>query len=182
MLFDYKNFLMSLLLSFLHEIGHIMSILYCKRRISKITVTAFSIDIIQNNLSDLPYKKEVLILLSGPGMNLIFFAVFLTLNVVLKSIFFKNLAIQNLLIGLINLFPVSSLDGGQLLLIFLKRHFNDFQAQKIAFVISLIFIFPMMIIGFQTVLKSKLNFSILMLAIYLSSFLVVREPKFFTRK
>ena len=94
---------------------------------------------------------------------------------------FEVFAIQSFLIGIVNLFPIFSLDGGKIFLIFLRNFFSDIKSEKILFLVSILFIIPMMSFGFYTFLRS-FNFSILVLSIYLSSFLIIREPKFFTRK
>ena len=76
-----------------------------------------------------------------------------------------------------NFIPISSLDGGQIFLMFLRRFFDDFRTKQISFVVSVMFIIPMMTLGFYMFIKSGINISMIVLAIYLSSFLIMREQE-----
>lgn len=178
---DAEDFLITIILSMLHEFGHIFAILTLKKKISEIKINAFSVDIVQNNFQYLPYSKELFILFSGPGVNMVFSYLAGIVYVLTSVKIFEVFAIQSFLIGIVNLFPIFSLDGGKIFLIFLKNFFSDIKSEKILFLVSILFIIPMMSFGFYTFLRS-FNFSILVLSIYLSSFLIIREPKFFTRK
>lgn len=76
-----------------------------------------------------------------------------------------------------NFIPISSLDGGQIFSMFLRRFFDDFRTKQISFVVSVMFIIPMMTLGFYMFIKSGINISMIVLAIYLSSFLIMREQE-----
>ena len=178
---DAEDFLITIILSMLHEFGHIFAILTLKKKISEIKINAFSVDIVQNNFQYLPYSKELFILFSGPVVNIVFSSLAGIVYVLTSMEIFEVFAIQSFLIGIVNLFPIFSLDGGKIFLIFLRNFFSDIKSEKILFLVSILFIIPMMSFGFYTFLRS-FNFSILVLSIYLSSFLIIREPKFFTRK
>lgn len=65
--------------------------------------------------------------------------------------------------------PIYSLDGGQILLIFLKKKFNIYNSNMILFIISIIFIIPITTLGFFIAIKSNFNFSLLILIFYLIS-------------
>lgn len=153
----------------MHESGHIFAIINSGKEISKIKVNAFSIDIEQNYSCNISEKKELFILLCGPFVNLLFFIIFSVLYKTLNFDIFKIFSIQNLIIGILNLMPIYSLDGGQILLIFLKRRFNINAADKILFIISIIFILPITTLGFFLIIKSNFNFSLLILTFYLIS-------------
>jgi len=172
LLLDDKLFLINFLVILLHEIGHIVAMFISGAKISKIKVNAFSVDIIQDNC--LPYLKEIFIILSGPFLNIILCILTELIYGNLEFELLKSFSVQNLIIGFVNLLPISSLDGGRLLITFLEKYFDENVVYKISCVVSIIFIVPIFCLGFCAVIKC-FNFSILILAIYLSSFLIIRN-------
>ena len=171
-LFDFS---ISIILSIIHELGHILFMKIYKIRINRINITPFSVDIIHNS-SFIPYKKEIIILLFGPLINIFLSLLFFVLYTLSPNQnLFKYISIQSLLIGFINLIPISSLDGGRILLIWLKNHFDIEDAEKISFIVSIIFIIPLMTSGFLILFKSNFNISILLLSIYLCYFLILQK-------
>lgn len=172
LLFDDKLFLTTLLASFLHECGHITAIFITGAKISKIKVNAFSVDIIQDNC--LPYLKEIFIILSGPILNIMLCILAELIYEFSKIESLRFFSVQNLIIGVINLLPISSLDGGRVLVIFLKKYLDENVVYRISCIVSVIFIVPIFCLGFCAVIK-YFNFSILILILYLSSFLIMRN-------
>ena len=173
MLINSHEFLVTIVVSTLHEIGHIIATLICKRNISYVKINAFSVDIIQKD-SFLPYSQELFILICGPILNIISYVIFQSVYSIIRIEILESFAVQNLLIGIMNLLPISSLDGGQILSIILKKFFDDEKSYRISCVISVIFIVPLISLGFYLFLKS-FNVSIFILMIYLSSFLIIRN-------
>lgn len=169
---DDQLFLITLLVSFLHECGHIIAMFIVGANISKIRVNAFSVDIVQDNC--LPYLKEIFIILNGPVLNIILCILAELICAVSGVRFLKSFSVQNFVIGLVNLLPISSLDGGRALIMFLEKYFDENVVYKVSCIVSVIFIIPIFCLGFCAVIK-YFNFSILILAIYLSSFLIMRN-------
>ena len=93
---------------------------------------------------------------------------------ILKIEFLNLFSIQNSIVGFINLLPISSLDGGRVLLILLEKKIDYYTSYKISCIVSVIFIIPIFLLGFCAVLRN-FNFSILILAIYLSSLIIIRN-------
>ena len=168
------DFMISFILSALHEIGHIFFIIMYRIPIKEINITPYSVDIIQET-SSLSYKKEFSILLAGPLMNFLLFMIFFFIYLCSNLIIFKDIYLQSLLIGLINLIPISTLDGGRILQIFLKKRFGVREADKISFIVSIIFIISLMISGFLVLIRSNFNISILFLSLYLCYFLISQK-------
>lgn len=167
----------ALFLSLVHELGHIFLLLLFNKKIIEINVHIFSVDIVKDESFDLPYTKEIAIIIAGPLLNIVFALIFGIIYNFSKLEVLKVLSIQSFLIGLVSFIPISSLDGGQVFLIFLRRFFDDFRTKQISFVVSIMFIIPMMTLGFYIFIKSGINISMIILAIYLSSFLVMREQE-----
>ena len=161
----------------LHEIGHILAICLKKGNIKEIAFGIVNIDIASDSysFSDLENKDELFILLSGPLINLI-------LASILKIIYFYSgyymvnlIAYQNFFLGIVNLLPISSLDGGRILYILLCRKLDFILSEKILNIISILFLIPVCILGFLVLIKSKYNFSLLILGCYLLSYVLLRN-------
>ena len=166
--------ILALSLSLFHEIGHIISIKLFKISIMQIKITPFSFDILYDH-SLVSYKKEIIILLCGPIFNLFLSILFFLLNIIYNQYLLKLLFYQNIIIGFTNLFPISSLDGGRLLLILLYKNFSERTSNQLSFIVSIIFIIPIMCSGFLILIKSNFNMSALLLSIYLSYFLIFQK-------
>ncbi|MGN0690372.1 MAG: site-2 protease family protein [Oscillospiraceae bacterium] len=101
---------MSLASCILHEIGHLLALFSFGVGVKKIVLYGAGIKIVRD-FSLVENKKEAVILLSGPLMNILAFAVFYMFN----GENFKVFAVMNLATALFNLLPIKALDGGQLL-------------------------------------------------------------------
>lgn len=97
--FDYL-FLLSVLL---HELGHLIAAAILKRRISCIKIEPLGARI--SFCGILSYKDEIIIALMGPLVNLFTAALFWQYEISKHS----------LILGIFNLLPGSSLDGGRIL-------------------------------------------------------------------
>lgn len=101
---------MSLASCILHEIGHLLALFSFGVGVKKIVLYGAGIKIVRD-FSLVENKKEAIILLSGPLMNILAFCVFY----LFKGENFKVFAVMNLATALFNLLPIKALDGGQLL-------------------------------------------------------------------
>ena len=75
--------------------------------------------------------------------------------------------------------PVMSLDGGQLLYLILSRRLSENSAEKVVNIITFIFIFPLAALGFLLLFKSKYNFSLLFVCVYLIFSLIFKKNRYF---
>lgn len=130
----------------------------------KVTVTLFDVAI--ERRTDVTYLQDVLITISGPLYNFIFALLF--------TFVYKPLAVSNLLIGLFNLLPVATFDGGQLIKLMLTRRLCDKTTDIILNILSFIFFVPMFCLGLLFLFKSKYNYSLLLISLYLISVLFVK--------
>lgn len=135
-----------------------------------IEIKSFNIKIIEKLRFKKELYKDIIIILAGPFFNIIAYLVFLLFNLKLSYI--------NLYIGLFNLLPAASLDGGQLLYLFLQKRFTAGLSAKIADIITIITAFPICCFGIIILFKSKYNFSLLFIGIYLFLSLFLREEKY----
>lgn len=162
--------------SFLHESGHITAM---KLKGARLKSVAFNLGDVAINAdcSNISYSADIFITLSGVAVNLILSLLSLTLWFMCKAEIFYNLCVVNLLIGVFNLLPVRFLDGGQLILLFLKKHFLPRFCEKVVDVLTVVFIVPIGIAGLIFIFNSSYNYSLLFAALYLICTLVSKEFK-----
>lgn len=91
-----------------HELGHLGALRLAGAEVERFRLTAFGAEL-QADTRYLPYGREVLCTLAGPAVNLL-------LALVLARVSGDYvLAGANLLLGVFNLLPIPSLDGGRAL-------------------------------------------------------------------
>lgn len=170
------TFLICLVSSFLHELGHI----------SALKITGANIDSVRFNLGDVEIKAdctgvssnaEIIISLSGVAVNLVLSLVGFLLWRIFGTTFFFNVIISNLLIAAFNLLPVRFLDGGQLVLLILQKYIDIYTSERIVNILTVVFVVPVAVAGFVFIFNSSYNFSLLFVALYLICTLVSKEFK-----
>lgn len=154
----------------IHEVGHLSLMIIFKYYPLGIEIKCFNIKIIEQFRYKSDFYKDFLITLAGPFFNIIFFFLLFNSN--------KRLAFINLYIGLFNLLPAASLDGGQLLFLFLQKRFTAEISARITDVITLITAFPVCVIGIMILFSSEYNFSLLFIGFYLVLSVFIREEKY----
>jgi stage IV sporulation protein FB len=87
------------------------------------------------------------------------------------------MAAINLIIGLFNIMPVFSLDGGRALESLLLQKLPNEKCEKIITAVSVVFLVPMTFFGFYILIKSGYNFTFLAISIYLSVMLFIKNSK-----
>ena len=104
----------------IHELGHIVSALLLKIKIKRFEFSICGAKIIPTQ-SLCTYLKELILCFCGPLANFITFALCLpAVNITSNSDatsldFFTYMALFSILLGVINLLPIKSLDGGRIL-------------------------------------------------------------------
>ena len=161
----------------IHELGHLLMMLRLGFLPEKIKISGFEIKIFDSKRQSRSEKQNFFIIFSGPAVNFICFIPFYLLYL-LGNGNFLPFALANLSVGLFNSLPVLSLDGGQMIFILLKRRLNPARAEKTVDIITLITIFPLAVLGFAVLFKSKYNFSLLFICAYLIISLVTRSDRY----
>ena len=105
--------IMFLFAAFIHEIGHLIAIILCRCKILRIKFTVFGGVIKYHNYES--KIKDVIIALSGSFMG------FITAYISAKLGFF-TFSGANLILSIVNLIPVTPLDGGTVAMIFFKSY------------------------------------------------------------
>lgn len=138
-----------------HELGHITMLFIRGHKPQKIIIHAFGTVINAENLS---LKDMVITAMAGPLFSLILCVVFYFL--------YMPLFTPNLLIGLINLFPIMPLDGGRSLYYILVKVSGKKGGRIIMRVMGITFGILILVPGVILFLYSGYNISMLMLGFF----------------
>lgn len=161
--------------AFMHEFGHIAATYFCGERINKINFGFANVDIMTTNQNP---KNNFTVLISGSTVNFVIALIFIIIYSYSCNRVLSVIAYQNLCIGIFNLLPIGTLDGGQILLFILNKKFDVFTSEKISNIISVIFMIPVCTLGFMILFNSKYNFSLLILSCYLISYIFFKDDNF----
>ena len=133
----------AILFSILHEAGHLFAIALCGEKPDTVRFGIFGMTIIRKNDISQDYKKEFITAVSGPMMNFFLLFVFVLLYAFYRKDIFLEMAAINLIIGLFNIMPVFSLDGGRALESLLLERLPSDKSEKIITAVSVAFLVPM---------------------------------------
>ena len=172
----FRSFVFCVLAVIVHESGHLLVMLRLGYFPKRIKISLFEIDIRDEGRQQRSARENLLIIFFGPAANFICFlpAFLLYLN---GAEYCLPFAAANLSVGLFNLLPVMTLDGGQLLYLILCRHMLPERAERIVTRATFVTIFPLAALGFFVLFRSQYNISLLCVCGYLIlSLLTRREP------
>ncbi len=159
----------------LHELGHFFMMQIKGHRIEEVNIGFFTVDIVDRDRNFGSFTDKFLILISGSLFNFIICLIFFIFFYFTEFSTFKSVAYVNLFIGILNLLPISSLDGGQIFYNLVLRFFSIRTTDIICSCVSFVFLFPLSVIGFLTLFKSRYNFSLLFICLYLIYILLSRK-------
>lgn len=142
--YGYKNAVLIVLFSSLHELGHLLCLILIKAYPQRIIVSFYGISMKYNNKISKFY--ELLVIICGPAVNLI-------LYLILKDDI-------NLALLIINLYPVLPLDGGRIVYLL---------SEKVSKVIAIIFLILLTTISIYLFIFYQI-FSVLLITVYLIIF------------
>ena len=168
--------LVGIISSLMHEVGHIIAVKAKKCNIDSIKLGCVNADIFLNcgNLTD-----KIIILFSGSVMNFFIAVIFkIMCNMCCDFNIFNTIYLQNLCIGILNLLPISTLDGGCILLSLLNKKIDSLIALRVSNIVSFIFLVPLFCIGMWILVTSEYNFSLMLLVIYLISCIFLKKNMF----
>lgn len=158
---------LGVLAAVVHELGHILAMIFKGSYPTEIQFSMFNIKIIDKRKKVRNYHEDMFILAGGPCFNLVvaIISYFFWSQTQNEYILFFLLA--NIILGVFNLLPISALDGGEILYSFLAYRFGDAKANRIVALCSLLVLVPIATLGFIVLFESRYNFSALFLSIYI---------------
>lgn len=153
----FKEFFFVFSIIIIHELGHLTAALYYKWELDKIAIYPFGGCVKFNEQVNKKIKEELLILITGPVTQIIFFFI---VNEFSKYglMTYRNLKIfetYHYTLLVFNLMPIYPLDGGRILNLVLNYIFPYKRSNKITIVTSLI------IIVFLLTIYKNLNFTMM---------------------
>ena len=137
------NYFPALFLSvFIHELGHLLGAKLCRVTIKELKLGIFGAGLSPKDAL-ISYKKEIVLCLLGPLAN--FLSILIAHMIIPRSLlaneFFSNFLMSSLALGMLNLLPVESFDGGRILSSVLHMIFSVRLCEILCKLISFIFIF-----------------------------------------
>lgn len=160
-------YVLLMIFAMLHEIGHLLAGLFLKLKPKNIELNPFGLAItfegIGNKFTKNIIKKRILIALAGPLVNFLF----IILAIILPEGELKlNIIYTNVVLMLVNLFPIYPLDGGRILKNLLHMRYGYFISCKIINKVSNIMIIGLIILSSILIFYFK-NIAILFIIFYL---------------
>lgn len=146
------DFIYVLLFSSLHELGHIASLYLLGGKADKITISFYGIGL--KHSSDLPVSKEILFLVSGILVNLLFILLNLKREI-------------NLALFVINALPIYPLDMGRCTKLVLEKYFDVRVSYFLMYAMSIVAL--VLLVGYSIYYK---KFSLLIISAYLAYWLL----------
>lgn len=151
---------------FIHESGHLLAMWAADCQPRAIRLIPTSVQIVRG----FSPKRcgEIAITVCGPTANLVIFGVLIVNFYIFKieqSLVFATL---NLVIAVFNLLPVSGLDGGTLLTLFMSKFTNIYKAESIVRIITVLFAFIAFLFGVYLWVSGTVNISLFIVAVYLA--------------
>ncbi len=110
-----RNMLLSVVFSLLHELVHLLFLRFSGIKKAEVKLLPAGVKICCEGMNLLSHRKTVIVSLSAPLFNIISGAVFLFLHNLSGNAILYSCSVVNFILGIINLLPLSFLDGGRVL-------------------------------------------------------------------
>ena len=156
----------------LHELGHI-----CAAKLTGIHLSSLSLDLLGARLTTerrlSSYKNEIILCAAGPTTNFLCSLAALSVghfisNGQIKE-FVNFFAASSAALGILNLLPIKSFDGGRILDCALTRFFGIYVASKIISVLSFLCCFSLWSLSVYLMMRSGSSLSLFVFSISLFS-------------
>lgn len=146
----------------MHECGHLlmMTVLRCPPHTC--TLSAYGMRIEMGARRLVGYRRNILISLAGPAVNLFSAPILWMLNC-------RQAAVVHGLLAVFNLLPASALDGGQAVYCLLCMHGKEAVAERWVRVLSAAVLVPVAAIAFWLYFSGRGNATLLIVSVYVVS-------------
>ncbi len=148
----------------IHEFGHLFALNKFGVKILEFKISLFGANIKTENFKKIPIKSEIIILFSGPLINLILSVVLHITNLIIKNVSLNNLVLINLCLAIFNLLPFYNFDGGKIVEILLKSKFNEKLSETIISCISFAVLIPISVFSINLFLQNYNDFYFLLVS------------------
>ncbi|MDD7185648.1 MAG: hypothetical protein SPE43_07635 [Ruminococcus sp.] len=127
---NYRNIIMFFTACAVHELGHLVAMLFTGAEIKSIFISGLGINIMQSRENLISSGRSLLILSGGITLNLLIF---------LSGFFCSDFAQINLMLFIFNILPFRNLDGGSIILCIGEILNLEFTAEIILKIFAVIF-------------------------------------------
>ena len=124
----------------LHELGHLIAARLCNVKFNTLSIGIYGAGLKADKTS-FSYKNEILIALCGPLANLISAFLAIPIYIGAQSTSALYFIASSIILGMMNLMPIKTFDGGRILHSVLCLRFSPFASDKTLSVISFFVIF-----------------------------------------
>ena len=159
----------------IHELGHLFTLNKFGVKICELKISLFGANIKTESFKRISMKKEIIVLLSGPLINLCFSAVLYLLNFIIKNVDFNNLISINLSLGIFNLLPFYNFDGGKIIEILLKSKLNEKISETIVSCISFAVLIPLILFSVNIFLQNYKDFYFLVVSLLMLLTIILKK-------
>ncbi len=175
-IFNKNDFLyLSCFFAIIHELCHLFFLNKFGVKICELKISLFGANIKTESFKKISIKKEVIVLLSGPLVNLIFSAVLYFVNLIIKNVDLSNLILINLGLGIFNLMPFYNFDGGKIIEILLKSKFNEKITETIVSCISFAILVPFTLFSVNIFLSNYEDFYFLIVSLLMLLTIILKK-------
>ncbi|MBQ9744780.1 MAG: site-2 protease family protein [Clostridia bacterium] len=148
-----------------HEVGHLLFAKLVGAGIKDFKASLFRLNL-RYDCASLTYLREALVCGGGIIFNLVFFVIFANPVFDFNDKFYY-FALYNLSLGLMNLYPVSVLDGGEVMRCLIYRFSRVDRAQRINRCLSFVFAFFLWLISVYLQLVFASDVSLFFISVFL---------------
>lgn len=173
----FRDTLCALFAIVIHESGHLLTMKVFGYFPKRIKIAPFEIVITDDKRRERGALRNLLIIFFGPAANFVCF-ILIYLLYLLGAEKLLPFAAANLSVGIFNLLPVMSLDGGQLMYLLLCRNHSPERSSQLVYRATFLTLLPVAVLGFLILFHSHYNFSLLFVSGYLIFALIVRQEKY----
>ncbi len=156
----------TLFAAFIHESGHLLAMWAADCQPKAVRLIPTSVQIVRGFSPK--SHGEAAIAFCGPMANLVLFGALMANYAVTKAEQPLTFAVLNLVMALFNLLPVSGLDGGTLLAIFLSKFTDIYKAESIVRIVTVVFAFVAFLLGVYLWVSGTVNVSVFIVTLYLA--------------
>lgn len=165
-----SNATLYLAAALLHECAHVAVLFLYGAPPALVRLTALGCRLVPNREKVLSYGKMAVVSLAGPGWNLA-----LGGGMLLLGWGEHPFCAANLVLGIFHSLPVEPLDGGLAFHGLLRMCLPQERAARWSLGVSLGVLIPLAVLGFWVLLRTRYNFTLLAMSLYLMLYLVLKR-------
>lgn len=166
----------ALIAAALHELGHIIAAKLCDIPLGELRLSIFGAAITPKALL-CSYKKEIILCVSGPLVNLACAFLLFPFANVAKNEFLSFFISSSLFLGVLNLLPIHEFDGGRILFCLLSTKLTLKHTIQILKSISFVLIFSLWCLSVYLLLRLSSSLSLFVFSLFLFAKIFISQKE-----